>query len=114
MRYFPLFVDTDQLEIVILGGLATAEAKLRLLLRSQAQIRVYSPHQPIWLDPQHDLANSSQLHWIQLTHLNELPWDEIRLLYCALEDSEIDDLNESSVLLKKHNLHILHMETSKF
>ena len=46
MRYFPFFVDTDQLEIVILGGLTTAEAKLRLLLRSEARIHVYSPQKP--------------------------------------------------------------------
>ncbi|MGD9536230.1 MAG: siroheme synthase CysG [Alphaproteobacteria bacterium] len=40
MRYFPLFIDTRNAAAVVIGGGDMAEAKLRLLLKTDAQIRV--------------------------------------------------------------------------
>ncbi|MSO74251.1 MAG: uroporphyrinogen-III C-methyltransferase [Alphaproteobacteria bacterium] len=42
MRYFPLFMDTRGLSVLVVGGGAKAAAKLRLLLKTEAQIEVIS------------------------------------------------------------------------
>jgi uroporphyrin-III C-methyltransferase/precorrin-2 dehydrogenase/sirohydrochlorin ferrochelatase len=43
MRYLPLFLDTQAMRIVVFGGSAEALAKLRLLVRTQAEIHVVAP-----------------------------------------------------------------------
>lgn len=43
MRYFPLFVDMQDAEVLIVGGGAIAERKWRLLARTSAHIRIVAP-----------------------------------------------------------------------
>lgn len=42
MRYFPIFLDLDDRKVVIAGGGEAAVRKLRLVLKTAAQITVYS------------------------------------------------------------------------
>ena len=42
MRYYPLFVDLQQQRVVFSGGGANATAKIRLLLKTEANIHVFS------------------------------------------------------------------------
>lgn len=43
MRYFPLFIDLKDAPVLVVGGGAQATAKLRSLLKTEAQITVISP-----------------------------------------------------------------------
>ncbi|NMH66022.1 precorrin-2 dehydrogenase/sirohydrochlorin ferrochelatase family protein [Shewanella salipaludis] len=43
MQYFPLFVDTTELKVLVVGGGEVASRKLDLLTRTRAEIRVISP-----------------------------------------------------------------------
>ncbi|MEM9710036.1 MAG: siroheme synthase CysG [Pseudomonadota bacterium] len=43
MRHFPVFLDTRESLIVVCGGGACAVAKLRLLLKTEAQVDVFAP-----------------------------------------------------------------------
>ncbi|MEL6549876.1 MAG: siroheme synthase CysG [Pseudomonadota bacterium] len=43
MRHFPIFVDTRDARIVVVGGGACAAAKLRLLMKTEAAIHVFAP-----------------------------------------------------------------------
>jgi len=45
MQHFPIFLNTDGLQIAVAGGGDAALAKLRLLMKSEAQIHVYA-HSP--------------------------------------------------------------------
>ena len=44
MKYFPVFIAVEDRKIVLSGGGDTALAKLRLLLKTEAQIEVYASH----------------------------------------------------------------------
>jgi len=43
MQYFPIFVDTKQLNVLVVGGGEVATRKVELLLKSSANITVVSP-----------------------------------------------------------------------
>jgi len=43
MQYFPIFVDTKQLNVLVVGGGEVATRKIELLLKSSAKITVVSP-----------------------------------------------------------------------
>ncbi len=43
MRHFPIFLDTRDRRIVVVGGQDVAMAKIRLLARSEARIEVFAP-----------------------------------------------------------------------
>ncbi len=43
MRHFPIFLDTSDRRIALAGGGAAALAKLRLLMKTEARLIVYSP-----------------------------------------------------------------------
>ena len=44
MRYLPIHVDTEGKTILIVGGEAAAEAKLRTLLKTEADLHLIAPH----------------------------------------------------------------------
>ncbi|MCG7532959.1 bifunctional precorrin-2 dehydrogenase/sirohydrochlorin ferrochelatase [Psychrobium sp. MM17-31] len=43
MQYFPIFVDTQQLNVLVVGGGEVATRKIELLLKSEACVSVVSP-----------------------------------------------------------------------
>lgn len=43
-HYFPIFIDTSKGDVVVVGGGENALRKLRLLLKTNASIRVVAPH----------------------------------------------------------------------
>ena len=44
MQHFPIFVNTVGLRVALVGGGDAALAKLRLLLKTEANIDVFAPH----------------------------------------------------------------------
>ena len=49
MRYFPLFADLHGRRVLVVGGGAVAERKVRLLLDAGAQVRLVAPAVTAWL-----------------------------------------------------------------
>ena len=49
MRYFPLFADLHGRRVLVVGGGAVAERKVRLLLEAGAQVRLVAPAITAWL-----------------------------------------------------------------
>jgi uroporphyrin-III C-methyltransferase/precorrin-2 dehydrogenase/sirohydrochlorin ferrochelatase len=49
MRYFPLFADLHGRRVLVVGGGAVAERKVRLLLEAGAQVRLVAPEVTAWL-----------------------------------------------------------------
>jgi len=87
MRHFPIFVDTSNARVVVAGAGETAVAKLRLLLKSQAQIKVFG------LD-----AAQEVLDWAKAERIAYVPrlvgaCDLLgaRLVYAASEGDEAED-----------------------
>ena len=86
MKYFPVFLDVAQRPVALVGGGAAAVAKLRLLLKTEADITVYDP------------APAAQIRaWAQadLLKISKAPLtlDQARqaqLIYAASEDDSCD------------------------
>ncbi len=86
MRHFPIFLNLDSRRVIVSGTGACAIAKLRLLLKTNAQIDVFGPH-----------PKPQVLHWAQagkLTHINRpVTASDIKdaaLVYGATEDAAED------------------------
>ncbi|NBR90791.1 MAG: uroporphyrinogen-III C-methyltransferase, partial [Rhodobacteraceae bacterium] len=85
MKQFPIFVSVEGRRIVVSGGGETALAKLRLLIKSSAQVDVYAsdPIQGVV-----DLASSGQ---IDLHHRSFRAGDAAgAVLFYAANDDAID------------------------
>ena len=52
MRYFPLFADLHERRVLVVGGGAVAERKVRLLLDAGARVRLVAPAVTAWLGEQ--------------------------------------------------------------
>lgn len=82
MRYLPIHVDTEGQQILIVGGGPAAEAKLRTLLKTEAELVLISKD----IGPEID-------RWVKqgrITHkardFQDSDLDEVRLVYAATED----------------------------
>jgi len=99
MRYLPIHVDTKDARILIVGGEGAAEAKLRTLIKTDAQLTLIaaeiSPEISRW-------AEQGRLTWIE-REFETADLIGIRLLYVATEDdafnAEIAELARSKGLL---------------
>ncbi len=96
MRHFPIFLNLDNRRVIVSGAGACAIAKLRLLLKTNAQISVFGT-QP----------NPEILHWAQsgqLTYANrpaiESDMHDAALVYGAtenaVEDKRVTDLGRKA------------------
>lgn len=86
MRYLPIHVDTKDARILIIGGEGAAEAKLRTLIKTDAQLSVISPE----VSP--EISRWAEQGLLSHTARDFQPsdLDGVRLVYAATED---DDLN---------------------
>lgn len=99
MRYLPIHVDTKDARILIIGGEGAAEAKLRTLIKTDADIVVIAPE----ISPEITRwAEAGLLSWTE-RHFETVDLIGIRLVYVATEDdiynAEIAELVRSKGLL---------------
>lgn len=86
MQYFPLFVDTKQLNVLVVGGGEVATRKVELLLKSSANITVVSP--AISKDIQRFVDEGNVLYIPR--KYDEKQLDNQRLVFVATADSALN------------------------
>lgn len=86
MRYLPIHVDTANQRILIVGGEAAAEAKLRTLIKTDAELFLVAPE----VGPEvARWIKAEKIVWAQ-REFHESDLNDVRLVYAATED---DDMN---------------------
>ena len=86
MRHFPIFVDLDGHRVVVSGAGACAEAKLRLILKTHAEVQVFGE------GPTGQILRWHEARRIDLHERAIEPGDAVGavLLYGANDDRELD------------------------
>jgi len=86
MRYLPIHFDTRNANILIIGGGAAAEAKLRSLLRTEARLTVISseigPELERW-------AADGKIEWVKREY-ESADLNGVALVYAATEDDALN------------------------
>ncbi len=92
MQYFPIFIDTAGQHIAIVGGGQTALAKLRLLVKTQAVLEVFS------LTPDADLREMAQAGQILLhtRAFTDADAARARMIYAADEDDTVNQTTQAT------------------
>ena len=86
MRYLPIHVDLKDAKIVIVGGGAAAEAKLRTLLKTEAALTLVSPD----VSPEiQKWIESGQIKWLERDFAVS-DFDGARLAYIATENAVLN------------------------
>lgn len=86
MRYFPIFIDTHQLDCLIVGAGEVAARKLELLLKSNARVKVVAPD--VCATIRH-LATSDQVALIQRA-FEASDLDGVRVVFVATNDQALN------------------------
>lgn len=86
MQHFPIFLSTADQVIIVVGGQDAAMAKLRLLFKTRATLRVYATDATAEIQ---DWAQDGRLELIQRTP-DPAELAQATLVYCALEDDARD------------------------
>ncbi|MEM8592863.1 MAG: siroheme synthase CysG [Pseudomonadota bacterium] len=86
MRHFPIFVDTRDKRIIVSGAGDCAIAKLRLLLKTEAEIHVFAEEAEEQVLDWHE-TGKVVFHWRQV-EANDL--SDALLLYAANDDEALD------------------------
>lgn len=86
MRYLPVHIDTNNARILVVGGEGAAEAKLRTLIKTEAQLVLIAPT----INPEIKLwVDSGLISWEDRDfELSDLIG--VRLVYVATEDDEFN------------------------
>lgn len=86
MRYLPIHVDTEGQRILIVGGEGAAEAKLRTLIKTEADLILVAPEVgpeiARWID-------EGRISW-KTREFTESDLDGVRLVYAATEDDALN------------------------
>ena len=81
MRYLPIHVDLQDEKVLIVGGGAAAEAKLRTLLKTEAALVLVAPE----ISPEiQKWVDNDQINWYR-RDLVEQDYDGVTLVYAATD-----------------------------
>lgn len=86
MQYFPIFVDTNELNVLVVGGGEVATRKIELLLKSHAVITVVSPNLSIEVQR---FVDRGCVKYIQ-QHYHETHLHDQRVVFVATSDSALN------------------------
>lgn len=86
MRHFPIFLKVKDKRVLVTGGGATAVAKLRLLMKSEAEIVVFAP------EPEAQVAEwaSNGLLSLERREIRSDDFCNTAMVYAAEDDAEKD------------------------
>lgn len=96
MQYFPLFVDTTQLKVLLIGAGEVASRKLELLGRTEAHITVIATEISVEVQA---YADKMRISLIQRA-VEDKDIDDVDLIYLATANNEL-------------NAHLAHLATAK-
>ena len=82
MRYFPIFFDLQDRKVIVVGGGEEAVRKIRLLLKTPAQINVIAP------DLHDEIKSDSRIHWLATIFKPEL-LDDAALVFSAVPELNV-------------------------
>ncbi len=92
MDHFPIFLSTAGRRIVLSGGGAAAEAKLRLLLKTEARLTVFAE------DPSETLQNWADEGSLTLIGRRMEPGDTLcAALFYAADEDEVEDARTAAI-----------------
>lgn len=92
MDHFPIFLATEGRRIVLAGGGDAALAKLRLLLKTKAQLSVFSAN------PAPEIMAWAQAGRLRLVHRAMAPGDALcAVLFYAASEDEVEDRRTSAI-----------------
>ena len=86
MPYYPVFLDLDSQKVLVVGGGAVAERKIRTLLIYGCQISVISPH---LTPPLKELAGKKRIHHLPYESLGK-SLDDAFMVIAATDDPEVN------------------------
>lgn len=86
MRYFPIFVDCEQLNVLVVGGGEVATRKVELILKTPAQVTLVSPD----LTPSlQGLVNDNKITYIEGNYQKAL-LENMQLVFVATADNALN------------------------
>ncbi|NNE58814.1 MAG: uroporphyrinogen-III C-methyltransferase [Hellea sp.] len=85
MRYLPIFVDTENKTILVVGGGAPAAAKIRTLIKTEATIKIVSP--TVTADIKKYASENAKLS-IEYRSIQNNDFDSVDFVYIATTDAE--------------------------
>ncbi len=85
MAYFPLFINIEEKHVLVVGGGAIAERRIRTLLEFGCRITVVSP---ALTDGLKELAGKEQIRWIQELYKAEYVETDCWIFVLAAADAE--------------------------
>ncbi|WP_394176978.1 siroheme synthase [Thalassotalea litorea] len=86
MQYFPIFLDSDKLSVVIIGGGSVAARKIELVCKTSANVRVVSPEINQTVEA---LIRRHNIDWQQTCYDNTQIKDA-NLVIAATNDSQVN------------------------
>ncbi|MFT5938421.1 MAG: uroporphyrin-III C-methyltransferase/precorrin-2 dehydrogenase/sirohydrochlorin ferrochelatase [Paraglaciecola sp.] len=86
MQYFPIFIDTSELNCLVVGAGEVAARKVELLLKTQAQITVVAP----WACDTLERLAQKQAISLQLRPYHSDDLDARQLVFVATDNSEVN------------------------
>ena len=86
MQYFPIFVDTQQLNVLVVGGGEVATRKIELLLKSNASVTVVSPDLSQEIQ---EFVNVGRVEHIN-EHYRESMLESRQLVFVATANNELN------------------------
>lgn len=93
MQYFPIFVDGEQLKVLVVGGGEVATRKVDLMLKTPANVTVVSPKLSSSLT---QLQQDNKINYIEGVYEKSLLNDK-QLVFVATENSELNQqINEDA------------------
>lgn len=98
MRYFPIFVDCEQLNVLVVGGGEVATRKVELMLKTPANVTVVSPELTPSLTA---MVEQKRIHHVEECY-RESQLEGVGLVFVATDNHQLNvDISEDA---KKHKI----------
>lgn len=87
MRYFPVFIDTQTMQVLVVGAGEVAARKLELILKSEASVTVVAP----WMcDTVKSYANNPRVTLVERPFADD-DLNDINMVFVATNDGAVNE-----------------------